>query len=480
MTIGETLRSARESRGFSVQDVQTATHMTARQVQDIENDDFSSFAYPFYAKVFLRQFARAVGLDPAPLVARLAEESAASGGDAQRSPVVPLETIDEQSGGLRIVKPEIPEEVPAGRETADDGMRRGARPEKRVAAAPEEPPKDLAPRPEKRVASSDPMVAAAAAAAAAAKPPISELRPSDAPLPVKRIAPVRPGETAPEPIALRASAEEVAEREVPPSFSLPPVVKKVEREPEEADLVDPNAPVKLPDFIESSDPVFAFPSFRQNPGEVRLPEPAQTQPGQETPEERPAMPSSTSREPDLFSLPAHSARTEGGGTGEAAAESPFDPPDAGGKNPARDTIAARLARAKRRIATSFAGNRERRHASRRDPFGTGELLSPVPRNRIRFPKPSRAVVAAGCAVLAVLVVGGAISAFVGKGGGEDEARTPPPDPMDTITRISEQGAPAENAKTPRKEPAQKDGFAPAQPLPSRPRPLYPPPRCFAR
>ncbi|MBQ7667008.1 MAG: helix-turn-helix domain-containing protein, partial [Kiritimatiellae bacterium] len=245
MTIGETLRTAREAKGFSVQDVQTATHMTARQVTDIENDDFSSFAYPFYAKVFLRQFARAVGLDPAPLVARLAEESGSSGGDKTPSPVVPLETIDENDGGLKIVKPDIP-----------DG---GA--VKRAAPPPEAPAKVAAPRPEKRVAASDPMVAAAAAAAAAAKPPVTELKPSDAPLPAKRAAFVRPGEVPPEPVSLRAPEEDVEARKVQPEFDFAPAVKKVVPESDSAagEIVDPRAPVALPEFTAPSAPAFVFP-----------------------------------------------------------------------------------------------------------------------------------------------------------------------------------------------------------------------------
>ena len=270
MTIGETLRAAREAKGFSVQDVITATRMTARQVTDMEADDFSSFAYPFYAKVFLRQFARAVGLDPAPLVARWTAESGSAGSSSGHAPIVPLETIDDENGGLRVVKPEVPSEPqkPSGDE--DPAPRRPDHQEKRLAPLPEPPPKNDEPRPEKRAAAVDPAVAAAATMQDAVVAPPAVPRPaSDAlPLPVKRIAEVRPGEIAPEPVSLRAPAVAAA-REIRPVRDLPPVVKKLPVDPEEeAVAVSPSAPATVPDFIETSVPAFVF------PGAVPAPVPA--------------------------------------------------------------------------------------------------------------------------------------------------------------------------------------------------------------
>ena len=271
MTIGETLRAAREAKGFSVQDVITATRMTARQVTDMEADDFSSFAYPFYAKVFLRQFARAVGLDPAPLVARWTAESGSAGSSSGHAPIVPLETIDDENGGLRVVKPEVPSEPqkPSGDE--DPAPRRPDHQEKRLAPLPEPPPKNDEPRPEKRAAAVDPAVAAAAAMQDAVVAPSAVPRPaSDAlPLPVKRIAEVRPGEIAPEPVSLRAP-EVAAAREIRPVRDLPPVVKKLPVDPEEeAVAVSPTAPATVPDFIETSVPAFVFPGAAPAPARTR-------------------------------------------------------------------------------------------------------------------------------------------------------------------------------------------------------------------
>ena len=276
MTIGETLRAAREEKGFSVQDVVNATRMTARQVTDMEADDFSSFAYPFYAKVFLRQFARSVGLDPAPIIARWAAESGAVDGPSARhaTPIVPLETIDDESGGLRVVKPEIPSDAQKTPDGEARPERRPDHPEKRLAPLPEPPPKEDAPRPEKRAAAADPAVAAAAAAQA----PASSFPPAPpsgaAPLPVKRVAEVRPGEVAPEPVSLRAP-DVFATREIRPALDLPPVIKKIPVDPEdEAVPVSSSSPATVPDFIETSAPAFVFPGAAPPPAHPVVAAPA--------------------------------------------------------------------------------------------------------------------------------------------------------------------------------------------------------------
>ena len=67
MSVGATLRQAREAKGLSLEDIKNSTQIMTRQLQEMEHDDFSSFAAPIYAKGFIRLFARAVGLDPVRL-----------------------------------------------------------------------------------------------------------------------------------------------------------------------------------------------------------------------------------------------------------------------------------------------------------------------------------------------------------------------------------------------------------------------------
>ena len=64
MSVGATLRQAREAKGLSLEDIKNSTQIMTRQLQEMEHDDFSSFAAPIYAKGFIRLFARAVGIDP--------------------------------------------------------------------------------------------------------------------------------------------------------------------------------------------------------------------------------------------------------------------------------------------------------------------------------------------------------------------------------------------------------------------------------
>ncbi len=69
MAIGETLKSAREALGLTHKDVAESTHMLTQMVAEIEDEDYHRFTAPVYGKGFIKLFAKAVGLDPAPLVA---------------------------------------------------------------------------------------------------------------------------------------------------------------------------------------------------------------------------------------------------------------------------------------------------------------------------------------------------------------------------------------------------------------------------
>ena len=86
MSVGATLRQAREAKGLSLEDIKNSTQIMTRQLQEMEHDDFSSFAAPIYAKGFIRLFARAVGIDPEPLVKEFSTQpmKPASGGPAPR------------------------------------------------------------------------------------------------------------------------------------------------------------------------------------------------------------------------------------------------------------------------------------------------------------------------------------------------------------------------------------------------------------
>ena len=69
MSIGQTLASAREKAGLTVEQVAAATRIRRTLVMDIERDDFASSGGDFYARGHVRTIAQKVGIDPAPLLA---------------------------------------------------------------------------------------------------------------------------------------------------------------------------------------------------------------------------------------------------------------------------------------------------------------------------------------------------------------------------------------------------------------------------
>jgi cytoskeleton protein RodZ len=68
LSIGETLRKAREERGLSLPEVAEETRIRTRYLQALERDAFDEVGEDFYAKGFLRNYAKALGLDPTPLL----------------------------------------------------------------------------------------------------------------------------------------------------------------------------------------------------------------------------------------------------------------------------------------------------------------------------------------------------------------------------------------------------------------------------
>jgi transcriptional regulator with XRE-family HTH domain len=67
-SIGQRLKAARESRGWSASQVASALNTKLQVVEDMEADRFERMAAPIYAKGFIRLYAEHVGLDVKPLV----------------------------------------------------------------------------------------------------------------------------------------------------------------------------------------------------------------------------------------------------------------------------------------------------------------------------------------------------------------------------------------------------------------------------
>ncbi|MEU1124788.1 RodZ domain-containing protein [Streptomyces sp. NPDC005899] len=86
-SIGLALQQARVAAGLTVEEVSVSTRVRIPIVHAIETDDFSRCGGDVYARGHIRMLARAVGLDPDPLVDRYDAEH---GGRPAPTPAAPL------------------------------------------------------------------------------------------------------------------------------------------------------------------------------------------------------------------------------------------------------------------------------------------------------------------------------------------------------------------------------------------------------
>lgn len=70
-TVGQVLRDARETQGISQDDAAARLRLMHRQIEAMEADDFQSLGQPVFARGFVRNYARLLGLEPEALLARM-------------------------------------------------------------------------------------------------------------------------------------------------------------------------------------------------------------------------------------------------------------------------------------------------------------------------------------------------------------------------------------------------------------------------
>ncbi|MCC5474032.1 helix-turn-helix domain-containing protein [Streptomyces sp. NPDC059680] len=87
VSVGRALQQARIAAGLTVDDVSTATRVRIAIVHAIEADDFAPCGGDVYARGHIRTLARAVHLDPAPLIVQYDAEH---GGRPAPTPAAPL------------------------------------------------------------------------------------------------------------------------------------------------------------------------------------------------------------------------------------------------------------------------------------------------------------------------------------------------------------------------------------------------------
>ena len=71
--VGEQLRVAREARGLEVADIAQTLKLGPRQVEALERGDWKSLPGNTFIRGFVRNYARLIQIDPAPLMAQLDE-----------------------------------------------------------------------------------------------------------------------------------------------------------------------------------------------------------------------------------------------------------------------------------------------------------------------------------------------------------------------------------------------------------------------
>ena len=69
MSLGNTLRAAREACGLTTSELAARTHMLVQIVEGLENEDFRRIPAPIYGRGFIKLYCEAVNLDPKPLQA---------------------------------------------------------------------------------------------------------------------------------------------------------------------------------------------------------------------------------------------------------------------------------------------------------------------------------------------------------------------------------------------------------------------------
>lgn len=72
---GAMLRMAREARGTTIAEVASALKMSPRQIEAIEGEDFSRLTGATFIRGFIRNYARLLKIDAAPVLAALAEQT---------------------------------------------------------------------------------------------------------------------------------------------------------------------------------------------------------------------------------------------------------------------------------------------------------------------------------------------------------------------------------------------------------------------
>ncbi len=106
-TVGEMLRTAREEKKLTVEQVNRETRISVQTIRSLERDDFGAFPSETYLKGFLRNYADFLGLDGNTLWAMVASRpTGGGGGGGGAGPSWEIEAAlkEEKLGPPRVVR----------------------------------------------------------------------------------------------------------------------------------------------------------------------------------------------------------------------------------------------------------------------------------------------------------------------------------------------------------------------------------------
>lgn len=87
--IGANLRRAREAMGWSTRDVGSRLRLMPRQIDAIETEDFSKLGPPVFARGFVRNYARLLGLDADEMLEQMTRIRAPHAQEGENLPFTP-------------------------------------------------------------------------------------------------------------------------------------------------------------------------------------------------------------------------------------------------------------------------------------------------------------------------------------------------------------------------------------------------------
>lgn len=106
--LGARLKEARIAKGYSLDDLQELTKIQKRYLEAIEEENFSIMPGGFYARVFIKQYAEAVGADAEEMVALFKEENDhLAGKKAEIPPALQRSKTGRTNSKLKELLPQI-------------------------------------------------------------------------------------------------------------------------------------------------------------------------------------------------------------------------------------------------------------------------------------------------------------------------------------------------------------------------------------